>query len=76
MDSELPLETRMLRDVVRRFVDEELIPIEASVPADSENLPPEIIRPLQEKARSLLSLFLHLKPARTRLRSPMRCSTP
>ncbi|MGE3148404.1 MAG: acyl-CoA dehydrogenase family protein [Pseudorhodoplanes sp.] len=53
MDSELPLEVRMLRDIVRRFVDEELIPIEMSVPPDGEDMPPDIIKPLQEKAKKL-----------------------
>jgi acyl-CoA dehydrogenase len=38
--------------LVRQFVDEELIPIEMQVP-DGEDLPAEILRPLQDKARRL-----------------------
>ncbi len=50
MDFELPLETRMLRDLVREFVDSELIPIEMNA-SFGEDISDEILKPLQEKAR-------------------------
>ncbi|MBM3597682.1 MAG: acyl-CoA dehydrogenase [Alphaproteobacteria bacterium] len=52
MDFELPLEVRMLRDLVRRFVDDELIPIEMQVP-EGDELPVAYLKPLQDKARKL-----------------------
>jgi acyl-CoA dehydrogenase len=42
----------MLQDLMRRFVDEELIPIEMRVP-EGDELPAAFLRPLQEKARAL-----------------------
>jgi acyl-CoA dehydrogenase len=52
VDFELPGELELLRATVREFVEQELIPIEMSVP-DAEEVPDEILRPLQEKARAL-----------------------
>lgn len=50
---ELPEEFRMLRDTVRRFMQAEVHPLEATLPHDAAGLPPEQLRPLQAKARSL-----------------------
>ena len=52
MDWELPDDLRLLRTTVRSFVERELIPIEMSVP-DGEEVPDEILAPLQEKAKAL-----------------------
>lgn len=52
MDWELPDELKLLQETVRAFVERELIPIEMSVP-DREELPAEILAPLQEKAKAL-----------------------
>ncbi|MFV9452277.1 MULTISPECIES: acyl-CoA dehydrogenase family protein [unclassified Rhodococcus (in: high G+C Gram-positive bacteria)] len=50
---ELPEEFRMLRDTVRRFMESEVHPLEATLPHDAAGLPREQLIPLQEKARSL-----------------------
>lgn len=50
---ELPEELRMLRDTVRRFMEKEVKPAEANEPHDSYELPPEKLKPLQAKAKSL-----------------------
>ena len=52
MDFELPEELRLLQATVREFVDRELIPIELEIP-DAEETPPEILAPLQEKAKAM-----------------------
>jgi acyl-CoA dehydrogenase len=52
LDFDLPREVRMLQAMVRKFVQQELLPIEMQVP-EGEETPPDILRPLQEKARSL-----------------------
>lgn len=49
---ELPEELQMLRDVVRRFIEREVLPIEAEMDFEQTYLPPEQLKPLQEKARS------------------------
>jgi acyl-CoA dehydrogenase len=43
----------MLRDTVRRFMESEVHPLEATLPHDAAGLPREQLIPLQEKARSL-----------------------
>jgi acyl-CoA dehydrogenase len=55
MDFDLPEETRMLRDTVRRFVEAELMPLETMLPdrPNSNALPDEIKAPLQEKIRAI-----------------------
>ena len=50
---ELPEELRMLRDTVRRFMTDEVKPIEDSLPHDAAGFPPELLLPLQAKARAL-----------------------
>ncbi|MEU2003972.1 acyl-CoA dehydrogenase family protein [Rhodococcus sp. NPDC019627] len=50
---ELPEEFRMLRDTVRRFMESEVHPLEATLPHDAAGLPREQLIPLQERARSL-----------------------
>jgi acyl-CoA dehydrogenase len=52
MDFELPAEIRMLKDTVRRFVDQELIPIEMQS-MDGPDLKPDIRRTLEAKTREL-----------------------
>lgn len=52
MDFTLPPELRMLRDSVRRFVEEELRPLEARY-ADEHDIPDEVRRSLEDKAREL-----------------------
>lgn len=49
---ELPEELQMLRDVVRRFIEREVLPLEAEMEFEQTHLPPEKLKPLQEKARS------------------------
>jgi acyl-CoA dehydrogenase len=52
MDFELPDEVRMLRGVVREFVQRELIPIEMRVNED-ESIPADVLQPLQEKVKAM-----------------------
>ncbi|MFL6797201.1 MAG: acyl-CoA dehydrogenase family protein [Xanthobacteraceae bacterium] len=52
MDFDLPAEIRILKDTVRRFVDQELIPIEM-VTMDGADLKPEVRRSLEAKTREL-----------------------
>lgn len=50
---ELPEELVMLRDTVRRFMTEEVRPIEERQPHDCYSLPPERLEELQTKAQAL-----------------------
>ncbi|WP_159992649.1 acyl-CoA dehydrogenase family protein [Roseomonas sp. 18066] len=50
---ELPHELRMLRDSVRRFMQEEVRPAEDGLPHDATRLPAETLKRLQAKARPL-----------------------
>lgn len=50
---ELPEELRMLRDTVRRFMVQEVKPVEDSLPHDAYTLEPEPLKALQKKAREL-----------------------
>ena len=50
---ELPDEFVALRDTVRRFMQTEVHPLEATLPHDAAGLPRELLLPLQEKARAL-----------------------
>ena len=50
---ELPEDLRMLRDTVRRFMREEIIPEEDKVPHDAICLPPDVLKRLQAKAKGL-----------------------
>jgi acyl-CoA dehydrogenase len=52
MDFELPDDVRMLRVVVREFVQRELIPIEMRVNGD-ESIPAHVLQPLQEKVKAM-----------------------
>ena len=47
MDFNLPEETRMLKDVVRRFVNDELMPLELSLPERSNSL--DLPKPIQDR---------------------------
>lgn len=55
MDFNLPEETRMLQDTIRRFVDKELMPLEMSLPdrPNSNTLPDDVRKPLEQKIRDL-----------------------
>jgi acyl-CoA dehydrogenase len=50
---ELPEELVALRETVRRFMASEVKPVEDALPHDTYLPPPDILRPLQQKARSL-----------------------
>ena len=52
MDFELPSDIRILKDTMRRFVDQELIPIEMQA-MDGSDLKPEIRKTLEAKTREL-----------------------
>jgi acyl-CoA dehydrogenase len=53
MDFNLPEELQMLKETVRRFVDKELIPLEREFRPEGEEMPERLLKPLQEKARSI-----------------------
>jgi len=55
MNFNLPDETKMIQDTVRRFVDNELIPLEQEFPdrANSADLPDDIQGPLIKKVEQL-----------------------
>ena len=55
MDFNLPEETQLLKNTVRRFVETELIPLERSLPdrPNSHDLPTDIRQPLEKKIRDL-----------------------
>src|SRR5258708_21717897 len=48
---ELPAELAALRDLVRRFMAQEVRPLEDTLPHDTTGLPDDLLVPLQEKAR-------------------------
>jgi len=50
---ELPEELRLFRDTLRRFMEQEVKPAEDQVEHDAYQLPPELLAPLQKKARAL-----------------------
>ena len=50
---ELPEELRMLRDTIRRFMKEEVKPVEDKLPHDAYTPEPEQLKDLQRKARDL-----------------------
>src|ERR1700693_3532131 len=52
MDFELPEDLALLQKTVRRFVQEEMIPLEKQVP-EAEDIPSDIMTRLQEKAKEL-----------------------
>lgn len=60
---ELPEELRMLRDTVRRFMRNEVIPAEYGLDPECIEVPPERLIPMQKKARSL-GLWCIESPAR------------
>lgn len=53
MDFNLPEELQLLKETMRRFVDRELIPLEREFRPEGEEMPEALLRPLQEKVRSL-----------------------
>ena len=55
---ELPEDLRMFRDTVRRFMAEEVKPVEDKLPHDAYTLEPEPLKALQRKARDLGLLCL------------------
>jgi acyl-CoA dehydrogenase len=52
MDFELPDEMKMVRQAARRFVDQELIPLEKSL-ADPTDIPPEVRQHLEAKVQEI-----------------------
>ncbi len=52
MEFAIPEEIQMLRQLVRRFVDDDLIPLEMDY-ADAHQLPDEVMGPLRDKAKKL-----------------------
>ena len=50
---ELPEELRMLRDTIRRFMKEEVKPVEDKLPHDAYTPEPAQLKDLQRKARDL-----------------------
>ncbi len=58
----LPDEYVMLRDTVRRFMQEEVRPAEERAPHDAVTLAPEVLAPLQKRAREL-GLWCNQSPA-------------
>ncbi len=53
MDFDLPEELQMVKETVRRFVDRELIPLERDFRPEGEEMPENLLRPLQEKAKAM-----------------------
>lgn len=53
MDFNLPTELKMLKRTVREFVDRELIPLEQQYRPEGEEMPENLLKPLQEKAKAL-----------------------
>ena len=53
MDFELPEEIQIIKKTMRDFVDRELIPLEREFVPEGEEMPEELYKPLQEKARAL-----------------------
>ena len=53
MDCNLSDEQLLLKETVRRFVNEELIPLEAEYRPEAEAMPDKYLRPLQKKAKSI-----------------------
>ena len=53
MDFDLPEELQMLKQTVRRFVDKELIPLEREFRPEGEEMPERLLKPLQEKTKSM-----------------------
>ena len=50
---ELPEDLRMLRDTIRRFMKEEVKPVEDTLPHDAYTPEPEALKALQKKARDI-----------------------
>ena len=44
---------KLLKETVRKFVDRELIPLEREYRPDGEDMPEQLIKPLQEKTKAI-----------------------
>ena len=53
MDFNLPEELRMLKRSLRGFVDKELIPLEQKFRPEGEEMPKDLLSPLQEKVKAM-----------------------
>src|SRR5258708_35252343 len=53
MDFELPEELRIFKDSLRRFVDNEMIPVEREASTDTEKLKPEYYERFCQRAKDL-----------------------
>ena len=54
---ELPEELRQIQDTVARFMAAEVKPAEDRLPHDAYELPPDVLAPLQAKARDIGNAF-------------------
>ena len=53
MDFELPEEVLLVKQTVKDFIDREVIPLERGFRPEGEEMPPELLEPLQAKAKAL-----------------------
>ncbi len=53
MDFNLPEELQMLKETVRRFVEKELMPLEREFRPEGEEMPEQLLKPVQEKAKAI-----------------------
>ncbi len=53
MDFELPEELQLIKKTVRDFIDREVIPLEREYRPESEDMPEHLLKPLQEKAKTM-----------------------
>jgi acyl-CoA dehydrogenase len=53
MDFELPEELQLIKKTVRDFIDREVIPLEREYRPESEDMPEHLLKPLQEKTKTM-----------------------
>ena len=54
---ELPSELVLLRDNIKRFMQDEVRPAEEKLEHDAYKMPPELLNPLQTKAQAQLGIW-------------------
>ena len=74
MDFSLTEEQTIIVDMVRRFVREEILPLEMSLDPDADEVPPETLTQLTEKTMPFGILFLS-KPLARRVVPPSLVKT-
>jgi alkylation response protein AidB-like acyl-CoA dehydrogenase len=62
MNLELSEEQRLIVDIVRRFVREEIVPLELELDPDADELPPEVRAPLVAKTKAMGLYGLDIPP--------------